>query len=177
MTTMDELELLRRTVGLTEDDDRALRMAGEVLADQAGAMVDTWRGVIAQEPHLARYSAKQDGSPNPEYAVASKPRFTQWILDLCNPPYDQSWLDYQYEIGLRHSRAKKNVTDQADSLDHIPLRYILALLPEVLLSAKDFLARKGHSAAEVDRMHQAWVKAVVLSVTLWTRPYTKDADW
>ena len=31
-------------------------------------------------------------------------------------------LDYQQEIGLRHTRRTKNQTDGADAADHIPLR-------------------------------------------------------
>ena len=42
------------------------------------------------------------------------------------PPHDQAWLDYQEEIGLRHTRAKKNRTDNAQTPPHIPLRYLLA---------------------------------------------------
>jgi len=37
-----------------------------------------------------------------------------------------------------------------------------------------FLAKKGHSSAEVERMHEAWCKAVMLQVTLWSRPYSKE---
>ena len=34
----------------------------------------------------------------------------------------------------------------------------------------------GRPTAEVDAMHQAWFKAVTLSVALWSQPYA-DADW
>src|SRR5207249_7165060 len=103
-----------------------LNRAGEILVDEADALVDHWRGIIAAHPHLASYSAGLDGQPNPAYSAASRPRFVQWVRDVCQRPFDQAWLDYQHEIGLRHTHAKKNQTDNANVLeDHVPLRCLL----------------------------------------------------
>ena len=54
--TTDELAKLEQAVGLTNEDRRYLRLAGDVLADQAEAVVDCWRGIIGQQPHLDFYS-------------------------------------------------------------------------------------------------------------------------
>jgi hypothetical protein len=175
--TLAELDLLRQTVGLTDKDERYLRMAGELLAPQADAIVDAWRGVIAKQPHLAVYSAFLDGRPNPAYSAASKPRFSRWIVDVCTRPYDQAWLDYQQEIGLRHTRARKNRTDGVESAEHIPLRYLLAFTAVVVLTIKPFLEGRGRGAEEVERMCAAWTRAVMLHVTLWSRAYTGEPDW
>lgn len=175
--TLADLDRLKATVNLTEADERYLRMAGDVLADQAHEMVDTWRELIGSHGFLAHYSAKPDDEPNPEYSEASEPRFAQWVIDVCRRPYDQAWLDYQQEIGLRHTRAKKNQTDHVESAEHIPLRYLLAFTAPILTTTRDFLSRKGHSGADVDHMHDAWTKAVMLHVTLWTRPYVGAGDW
>jgi hypothetical protein len=175
--TLADLDRLKAAVNLTEKDEQYLNMAGDVLADQAVDMVRTWRKILAPHPFLARYSAKPDGSPNPEYAEASEPRFARWVIDVCRRPYDQAWLDYQQEIGLRHTRAKKNQTDQVESADQIPLRYLLAFTAPVITTTKEFLRRKGHPADEVERMHEAWTKAVLLHVTVWTWPYARDGDW
>lgn len=67
-------------------------------------------------------------------------------------------MDYQHEIGLRNTRAKKNQTDNAHAVEHIPLRYFLAFVGPVLVTPRDFLARKGHSQHDVDRTHAAWTK-------------------
>jgi hypothetical protein len=99
------------------------------------------------------------------------------LRDACTRPLDQAWLDYQQEIGLRHSRAKKNRTDHADSLDHIPMRYLLGFTAVVITSSRGHLAAHGASAAEVDRMHAAFTKSVMLHVTLWTRAYVDEANW
>lgn len=47
----------------------------------------------------------------------------------------------------------------------------------VLFTTKDFLARHGDCAADVERMHAAWTKAAMLHMTLWTRSYARGEDW
>ena len=175
--TLDELERLKQAVGLTGDDEQALRMAADVLASHADEMVNAWRAQLAEHPHLARYSAHPDGSANPEYSAASKPRFDRWIIDACTRPLDQAWLDYQHEIGLRHTREKKNATDHADSVEHIPMRYLLAFTAVVITTSRDYLGRRGHGAGDVERMHAAFTKSVLLHVTAWTRPYVSAENW
>ena len=175
--SLAELELLKQAVQLGPEDERWLRLAGEVLADQAEALADHWRGIIATLPHLATYSAGTDGRPNAAYGAASKPRFVQWVRDVCERPYDQAWLDYQHEIGLRHTRAKKNRTDGVESAAHIPLRYVLAFGAAIMATTRPFLASKGHDADEVDHMHAAWNKAVMLHLTLWSRAYVGPEEW
>src|SRR5512141_3461481 len=59
--SMDELALLERAVSLTEEDERWLRQAATVLADQTDAVVAAWREVIAANPHLARYYGSREG--------------------------------------------------------------------------------------------------------------------
>ena len=175
--TPQDLERLKAVVWLTSEDEEALREAGEILADQADDMVTAWRVRLGDLPFMRPYSGHPDGTPNPEYGAASKPRFDRFIIDACTRPLDQDWLNYQHEIGLRHTRAKKNRTDHADSLDHIPLRYLLAFTAVVITTARGYLAAKGASPEQVDRMHAAFTKSVMLHVTVWTRPYVDAADW
>jgi hypothetical protein len=175
--SLAELDLLKQAAEFGADEEYWLRRAGEILVDQAEALVDHWRGIIGAHPHLAAYSAGQDGRPNPAYSAASKPRFVQWVRDVCQRPYDQAWLDYQHEIGLRHTRAKKNRTDGVESAPHIPLRYVLAFAAVVITTTRPFLASKGHPPDEVDRMYDAWCKAVLLHVTLWSEAYVPLPDW
>ncbi|MGC8880538.1 MAG: protoglobin domain-containing protein, partial [Anaerolineae bacterium] len=56
-------------------------------------------------------------------------------------------------------------------------RYMVAFIYPITATIKPFLARKGHSAEEVEKMHQAWFKSVVLQVALWSAPYAKEGDW
>lgn len=175
--TLEDLQHLKQAVGLTHDDEGALRMAADILAGQADDMVTAWRARIGEQPHLARFSAHPDGRPNPEYGAASKPRFDRWIIDACTRPLDKAWLDYQEEIGLRHTREKKNATDHADAPDHIPLRYLLAFSAVVITTSRQYLAGRGHTEPEVERMHAAFTKSVMLHVTVWTRPYVDARSW
>ena len=47
----------------------------------------------------------------------------------------------------------------------------------VTFTLRPFLAKQGHSAEDVDKMHAAWVKSCLLQVTLWSHPYVKDGDF
>jgi hypothetical protein len=54
---------------------------------------------------------------------------------------------------------------------------MVAFIYPITATIKPFLAKKGHSAEDVDKMHQAWFKSVVLQVTLWSYPYVKNGDY
>ena len=174
--TMKELELLKETITLDSDDQKYLRMAGDVLEPQTESIVNMWRGVISSMPHLAYYFKNDAGKTDEQYKAKVKERFKQWIMDLCYKPYNQDWLNYQHEIGLRHMSAKKNATDNADAPPSIPLRYVIAFTAVINDSIKPFMAKKGHSLGVIEKMHKAWCKAVLLHVTLWTRAYCGN-EW
>ena len=174
----EDFELLKKSVLFTGDDVKALRMSLEVLRDQTEAVLDVWYGFIGSNSHLLQaFIDKRSGQPDTNYLQAVRKRFGQWILDTAAANYDQKWLDYQYEIGLRHCRAKKNKTDGAKASDVVPLRYILAVAYPVTATLKPFLGKKGHSADDIERMHQAWIKSVLLQVILWSEPYVKEGEF
>lgn len=175
--TADDFEHLKQSVLFSEEDVRYLRQAGEVLVDQIENVLDVWYGFVASHPHLVYYFSDGRGNPNGEYLGAVRQRFGQWILDTCNRPYDQTWLNYQQEIGLRHHRTKKNQIDGVESVPHIPLRYLIAFIYPITATIKPFLAKKGHSDEAVEKMHQAWFKSLVMQVALWSAPYVKDGDF
>ncbi len=173
----EDFEFLKQAVLFTEEDEKYLRMAGEVLADQVEEILDLWYNFVGSHEHLVYYFTDGQGNPNSDYLAAVRRRFGQWILDTCNRPYNQDWLNYQHEIGLRHHRSKKNQTDNVQSVPNISHRYMTAFIYPITATIKPFLAKKGHSAEEVDKMHQAWTKSVVLQVALWSYPYVKTGDW
>lgn len=105
--SLKEFEQLKQTVLFTDEDMRYLRMAGEVLKDQIDDVLDLWYGFVGSHPHLIYYFQGPEGQPLQEYLARVRSRFGQWILDTCQRPYDQDWLNYQMEIGLRHHRTKK----------------------------------------------------------------------
>lgn len=172
-----DLDHLKQSVLFGTEDEKYLRLAGQVLADQIEAVLDVWYGFVASHPHLVYYFTDGKGNANGEYLAAVRKRFGQWILDTCNRPYDQAWLNYQQEIGLRHHRSKKNQTDQVNSVPNIAQRYLIAFIYPITATIKPFLAKKGHSAEEVEKMHQAWFKSVTMQVALWSAPYVKEGDY
>jgi hypothetical protein len=175
--SLEELELLRATLLLGEDDLAALRRSGKVLAPRVEEILDVWYGFVGANPHLLAAFSGPDGQPDQAYLAAVRRRFGRWILDTARADYDQAWLDYQHEIGRRHTRRGKNRTDGARAGDHIPLRYVLALLVPITTTLKPFLAEGGAGAEEVEAMYQAWVKAALLQVILWSHPYVREGDF
>lgn len=169
----EELAELKVSAGFTEEDERYLRLAGEVLQDQTGQVVHHWRGsIIAGIPNLARHSRGTNDEAIAAYLERSNARFSQWILDTCLRPYDQDWIDYQQEIALRHTSAKKNRVDGVHSTPFVPLRDVIAFLGVMNDSIKPYLASKGHSEEDVERMHTAWCKSMQLQMALWIGPYS-----
>lgn len=173
---MEELDLLEQSVMFTAEDEEYLEMAGEVLSGQEDDILDVWYGFVADHDFLLYYFTDGD-TPDEEYLERVRERFGQWIRDTCNPPYDQDWLDYQFEIGRRHHRSGKNETDDADAVPNIDLRYVLAFIFPITATVRDFLSNGDHTDEEVDGMYHAWFKAVVLHVTIWSYPYVADEDW
>lgn len=125
---LEDLKLLKDVVMFTDEDEKYLKKAGEVLEDQVEEILDTWYGFVGSHPHLLYYFTSPDVTPNKEYLAAVRKRFSKWILDTCSRNYDQAWLDYQYEIGLRHHRTKKNRTDNVESVPNINYRYLVAFI-------------------------------------------------
>lgn len=172
--SLEELERLKQSVGFGPEDEKYLRLAGEVLADQTEKLVGQWRGIIAETPHLGRHTRTPTGQPIENYSKNSGLRLQQWVLDTCLRPYDQDWLNYQQEIALRHTSLKKNQADQVESTPYVPLRDVIGFVAIINETIKPFLAAKSHSPEEVEKMHGAWCKSVQLQIALWSEPYAKS---
>lgn len=176
--TLAEFDLMKKSVLFGEEDARHLRRSHDIVRDQVEAILDVWYGFVGSTPHLlASFSGPSGGKPLPDYLGAVRRRFGQWILDTARAEYNQAWLDYQHEIGLRHHRIRKNRTDGAASTPIVPFRDLFLLIYPVTHTLKPFLASKGHAAADVDAMHAAWVKSCLLQVTLWSHPYLNAGDF
>lgn len=173
-----EFERMKQTALFGAEDVKYLRLSHDILKDQVEAVLDVWYGFVASQPHLlASFTGKADGKPLTDYLGAVRRRFGRWILDTARAEYDQAWLDYQHEIGLRHHRIKKNTTDGASSTEIVPFRNLIALIFPVTFTLKPFLARHGHPASDVDKMYDAWLKSCLLQLTLWSYPYVKEGDF
>lgn len=176
--TLKDLESLKKTLLFTDEDVLYLRKSKEILAGQTDAILDVWYGFVASTPELVEYFKNtKTGQPDGDYLGAVRKRFGQWILDTADANYDQTWLNYQYEIGLRHTKIQKNKTDHVKSVPQVNFRYLPALTIPVTTTLKPFLAKKGVSPADVEKMHAAWVKSVLLQTILWSYPYVRDGQF
>jgi len=176
--SLEEFEDLKKTALFTDEDAQALRLSWHVLKDQVEDVLDVWYGFIASHPFLIEtFSRRSDGQPDQRYLAAVRQRFARWIEDTARARYDQQWLNEQYEIGRRHHRSAKNQTDQVDAMEIVPFRYLVPLIAPVTATLKPFLAKKGHPPDQVEKMYRAWLKSVLLQVTLWSQPYIKEGDF
>lgn len=175
--SLEELDLLWASVLFTDADREALRMSRSVLEPHVEELVGVWYGFVGSNPHLLASFSSSAGDVDAAYLERVRKRFERWVLDTADANYDQAWLDYQFEIGRRHHRVGKNVTDDAKAVDHVQFRYVPALVIPVTTTLKPFLEKSGHSAKDVERMHAAWVKSVQVQAILWSYPYVMGGDF
>lgn len=176
--TIDELAELQRSLLFTEDDMKALRMSREVLEPHVEELVGVWYGFVGANPHLLKHFTDQDtGKPDSEYLSRVRARFEQWVLDTAAANYDQDWLDYQFEIGRRHHRSGKNDTDGANATPQVEFRHLVALTIPITTTIRPFLERAGHAPEQVEAMHAAWVKSVLMQAILWSYPYVDEGEF
>jgi hypothetical protein len=174
--TERDLSELEQAAGWTARDAEVLARHADLFRAKAESMVDAWRSVIGSQPHLSRWFVGPDGKPDDEYKMSIKRRFVQWVIDAAVRPHDQDWLNYQQEIGLRHTPAKKNKTDGADTPPLVPFRYLFGFIP-VVLPIREFFKDAIQDEAELNKLQEAWTKAVLLHVTLWSRAYVAEDLW
>jgi Protoglobin len=174
--SLEELRHLEQAVRWTEEDVRVLKKYAAQFEAQSEKMVDSWRAVIGAQPELAKWFFGPDGKPDDTYKAAVKRRFVQWVVDVARRPHDRACLDYQEEIGLRHTPEKKNKTDERQTPSLVPLRYVLGFVP-VVTPVRRFFESAIDDSAELDALERAWGKAVQLYVTLWARPYCREGLW
>lgn len=176
--SLSDWEELKKSALFSEEDVVYLRLSEEVLKDHVNDLLKVWRGIIFDHAHLRAYDEDpHTHQVDTNYAQAVAKRFAQWVLDTARAKYDQAWLDYQYEIGLRHHRSKKNQTDHAHTLGHIRARDLLAFCAAIVVPMKPFLAKGGHPPEVVNRMYDAWWKSMILQATLWSQPYIREGDF
>ncbi len=176
--TRDAFQAMQEAALFGEDDVKALRASRPILEPQVDQILDVWYGFVGSKPFLLKqFSHPDSGQPDPEYLGRVRARFGQWILDTADAQYDEDWLRWQFEIGRRHHRVGKNLTDAAVSTALIPFRYLLPLAQPIVQTLRPFLERTGGPTKTVDAMQDAWRKSVLLQVTLWSYPYVIAGDF
>ncbi|MFZ1502833.1 MAG: protoglobin domain-containing protein, partial [Nitrospira sp.] len=65
--SMEEFELLKKTVLFGEEDVKALQQSKTVVKDQVEAILDVWYGFVGSNPHLvSTFVRVADGQPDME---------------------------------------------------------------------------------------------------------------
>ena len=59
----------------------------------------------------------------------------------------------------------------------IHLRDVVAFIVPLTRTMKPFLAKRADPADNVERMHQAWFKAVTLTAALWSQAFAPAEDF
>ncbi len=167
---------LRAACLLGEDDLAALREAAPIIEPQVDAILDTWYGFVGSHPFLLA-SFSTPAGPNEAYLAAVRGRFGQWIRDTLRGEFDERWLRYQREIGRRHAAGKNETDGISGAPAVVPFRHVVALIVPITETMRPFLAKGARDADQLERMHRAWFKAVVLSVALWAEQYTREGWW
>lgn len=158
----------------TDEDRAALREAKAIVAPRVEELLDVWYGFVGSHDFLlASFSGPQ--GPNGDYLARVRARFGQWVLDTLDARSDEAWLAYQAEVGRRHARGKNETDGAGETPDHVPFRYVVALIYPIFATMRDFLAAGARDAEHLERMHQAWLKAVILNVAVWSQAYV-DPD-
>lgn len=163
-----ELVLLKRMLLFTHEDEKYLQLAGSILSSQTAALLDKWHEYILTNDYLSHYFT-QNGQQDISYIKDLQPRFQNWIHSLCFPPQNEKWLKYEQLIH-QHYEGKPVTEFDMTSIPITFFRYLVTFIYPATASVRDFLTNKGHNTQEVDKMQQAWFKAVSLSVILWCYP-------
>ena len=165
-----DFEDLRRILGFTDRDQQLLLRAGEMIGPRLEELLGHWLEQLGPWVH-----ATFSGPDVERYSGTAGARFGRGMLDGFTRTYDQKWLYYQHEIGLRHSRAKKNRTDEVDSVPVVPFRHLVASIHVLSEIPDKFL--DGVSSADAAEIRAAWSKSLLLQVALWSRSYVTADDW
>ncbi len=171
--TLEELERIKKALLFSDEDIAALRKAHDILVPRTERLLDVWYGFVGSHDFLLRYFSTGEG-PVERYLAAVRVRFGQWVADTCRAQYDQAWLAKQEEIGRRHYTDKGKTDGVVGTPPIVHYRYMVPLVYPIYATVRPFLEEGCDDPAEVERMHQAWLKAVLLQVTLWSRPYLRD---
>ena len=173
-----DLDRMKRAVLLGDADIAALRRSRPILEPQVDRVLDVWYGFVgAHDFLLATFADATTGQPIGPYLERVRARFGRWVLDTAAADFDAQWLAWQIEIGRRHHRVGKNATDGVSGSAIVPFRYLPLLAQPIVDTLRPFLAASGDESTTVDAMQNAWRKAVLLTITLWSLPYVHPGDY
>ncbi|WP_160712373.1 protoglobin domain-containing protein [Chitinophaga solisilvae] len=159
---------IKRMMLFTHEDEQYLTMAGEVLAPHAEDILNKWYERIVSNNYLANYFT-QSGAPDLNYVHSLRPHFREWISSLCRRSESMRWWEFEEKI-IRQLQLRNIPVDDLDPLSPLFLRYLSTFVFPVSEAGRYFLNNTGYGSDDIEKMHQAWFKAVSLSALLWLYP-------
>lgn len=174
-STLDDraFEQLCQAALFSDEDRAALREAREILEPRIEELLDVWYGFVGSHPFLLHYFSTPQG-PHEEYLARVRARFGQWVRDVLSADYGPAWRAYQAEIGRRHAAAKNRTDGVEGAPEVVHFRYVVALISPITATVRPFLAQGARDSEHLERMYQAWLKAVILCVALWSEAYVRE---
>jgi hypothetical protein len=167
------MDKLRQALLLEDADIEALREARAILEPRVEELLDVWYGFIGGHDFLLASFETPQG-PDADYMQRVRARFGQWVLDATSGDFGPEFRAYQAEVGRRHTSSKNETDNVQGAPPVVPYRYVLAVVYPIFATTLPFLEGGARDAEHLERMHQAWLKAVLLSVILWSEAYVRD---
>lgn len=173
----EDIELLWRIGLFSADDERALRKLWRILGGQTDDYLDMVLGMVAAYPALAAALATirheslgfaADGS------ATVRPLFRQWLSETCLSPHQPPWIGRLYSL---HADLPPERPTRGLSAKLPEFRYLIALSFPLVAAARSLLVDAGLASEAIERMQSAFLKAILLQVTLLSKLYVKDGFW
>jgi hypothetical protein len=100
--------------------------------------------------------------------------FRQWLSETCLSPHESPWLNRLYSLydGFPPERSAQTM-----SVELPEFRYLIALSFPLVAAARSLLVDAGLASEAIERMQSAFLKAILLQVTLLSKLYVKDGFW
>ena len=173
----EEAELLWRIGLFSPDDERALRKLWRVLKGQTDDYLDRVLGMVAAYPALAAALAAvrhENLGVAADGSATVRRLFRQWLSETCLSPHESPWLNRLYSLyaGLPPERSAQTM-----SVELPEFRYLIALSFPLVAAARSLLVDAGLASEAIERMQSAFLKAILLQVTLLSKLYVKDGFW
>lgn len=171
-----EVELLLRIGLFSPDDEIALRKVWRILKGQTDDYLDMMLGMVAAHPALVpaltTLRGEKSATHSLDEAATIRDRFRRWLFETCFFPYEPPWLKQLYsELSPPDSAAQPSPALVPE------FRHAVALAYPLVATARPFLAAKGRDHQDIERMQNAFLKAILLQVALLSKLYVKEGLW
>ena len=171
--TAKDFANLKSVLLLGEADIALLREARAIVGPHVEELLDVWYGFVGSHDFLLA-SFSTPAGPDGDYLARVRMRFGQWVRDILAADFSPEWLAYQAEVGRRHVVTKNETDGVHGAPPVVPFQFMIALIYPIYATIRPFLDSGARDAAHAEAMHQAWLKAVLLNMALWSQAYVQE---